>query len=52
MMMNKKMGDCITLYISNGGQSAINEINMNKSNNSANIKVSAIKSATAHILVR
>ena len=41
-----------TLYISNGGQSAINEINMNKSNNGANIKVSAIKSATAHILVR
>ncbi len=41
-----------TLYISNGGQSAINEINMNKINNGAIMKMSAKESATAHILVR
>ncbi len=48
-MNNKK---CITLYISNGGQCALNEMNMNKINKGAIMKVSAIKSATAHILVR
>ena len=41
-----------TLYISNGGYIAINEINMNKINNGAIMKVSAINTATAHILVR
>ena len=40
------------MYISNGGYSAINEINMNKFNNGAIMKVSAINPATAHILVR
>lgn len=36
------------MCISNGGQSDINEINMNKTNGSAKMKVSAIKSATTH----
>ena len=47
-----KESQCITLYISNGGYCAINETDMNKSNIGAIMKVSAIKSATAHILVR
>ena len=46
------MHESTTLYISNGGQGAINEIDMNKSNIDATMKVSAIKSATAHILDR
>ena len=37
-----------TLCISNGGQSANNETNMNKTNSSANMKVSAINPATTH----
>jgi len=48
--MNKAQGT--TLYISNGGYGAINETYTNKMNNGAIMKVSAIKSATAHILVR
>ena len=36
------------MCISNGGQSAINETNMNKTNGSAKLKVSAEKTATAH----
>jgi len=48
--MKKAQGT--TLYISNGGQGAINETNMNKINNGEIMKVSATKSATAHILVR
>ena len=36
------------MYISNGGYRAINKVNINKSNNGAIIKVSAIKSATNH----
>ena len=47
--MNKRY---TTLCISNGGQSAINETNMNKINGSANMKVSAENPATAHTLVR
>ena len=39
---------CLTLCISNGGQSAINEMNMNKINGSVKIKVSAGKPATTH----
>jgi hypothetical protein len=41
-----------TLCISNGWQSAINEMNMNKLNESAIMKVSAKKPATAHTLDR
>ncbi len=41
---------CITLYISNGGQSAKNETNMNKTNGSAKMKVSAVNPATTHTL--
>jgi hypothetical protein len=48
----KKKYDRTTLHISNGGQSAISEVNMCKLNNGAIMKVGAIKSATAHILVR
>ena len=51
MIKNEKC-QWVTLYISNCGYSAINEVNINKSNNDAIMKVSAIKSATAHILVR
>ena len=36
------------MCISNGGQSAINETNMNKINGSANMKVSTENPATAH----
>ena len=50
MVMNKH--ERTTLYISNGGESAINEIYMNKINNGAIMKVSAKNPATAHILVR
>ncbi len=39
---------CIILYISNGGQSAKNETNMNKTNGSAKMKVSAVNPATTH----
>ena len=49
---NMKKAQGTTLYIINDGYSAINEVNINKSNNGAIMKVSAIKSATAHILVR
>ena len=38
--------------ISNGGYSAINETDINKIKNGAIMKVSAKKSATAHVLVR
>ena len=48
----KNKAQCITLCISNGGQSAINETNMNKINGSAKMKVSAVKPATAHTLDR
>jgi len=41
-----------TLYISNGEQSAINERYMYKLNNGANMKISGIKSATAHSQAR
>ena len=51
-MEGMKKAQGTTLYISNGGYSAIDEVNTNKSNNGANMKVSAKKSATAHILVR
>ncbi len=43
---------CLTLCISNGGQDAINETNMNKINGNTNMKVSADNPATAHTLVR
>ena len=43
---------CRTLCISNGGQSAKNETNMNKLNNIAKMKVSAENPATAHTLDR
>ena len=36
------------MCISNGGQSAKNEKNMNKINNGANMKESAVKPATTH----
>ena len=48
----KNKAQCITLCISNGGQSAINETNMNKINGSAKMKVSAQKPAIAHTLDR
>ena len=52
-IMNKMIKhESTTLYISNGGQSAINERYMYKLNTGANMKISGIKSATAHILVR
>ena len=47
--MNKKH---ITLCISNGGRSAINETNMNKINGSVKMKVNAENPATAHTLAR
>ena len=37
-----------TLCISNGGQSAINETNIDKINGSEKLKVSSNKPATAH----
>ena len=40
------------MYISNGGQSAINETNMNKINGNVKMKISAKNPATAHILDR
>ena len=46
MKMNKH--GSLTQCISNGGQSAINETNMNKINGSANIEVSAGNPATTH----
>ena len=38
--------------ISNCGQCTINEVNMSKLNNGANMKESTENTATAHILVR
>jgi hypothetical protein len=40
------------MCINNGGQSAINETKMNKSNGSAKMKLSAENPATAHTLDR
>ncbi len=40
------------LCISNGGDSAKNETNMNKTNGSAKMKVSTEDTPTAHTLVR
>jgi len=42
----------VTLCISNGWLSAINETNMNKTNGSTKMKVIAENPATAHTLVR
>ena len=46
--LTKRKYDTTTLCISNGGQSAINEINMNKINGGARMKASANKTATTH----
>ncbi len=43
---------CLTLCISNGGQSAKNETHMNKINDSAKMNRSAKNPATAHTLDR
>ena len=51
-MVENKECQCLTLCISNGGQSAKFETNMNKTNGSARMKVSAIKPATTHTLDR
>jgi hypothetical protein len=47
-MTENKEAQGITLCISNGWQSPINETNMYKINGSANMKLSAENPATAH----
>jgi len=50
--LKNKNNDTTTLCISNGGQSAIYEMIMNIMNESANMKVSAEKTATTHTQAR